>query len=122
MKKALLIVDHGSVKEEANNMLYEVAKILQRLEPDLIVNIAHMELAHPTIEEGIENCVSAGATEIVVHPYMLSPGRHATKDVPRMVKEYSIIFPGIKIRVTEPLGLHENIAKVVLERAGLMCQ
>lgn len=119
MKKALLIIDHGSVQDEANRMLGGVAEMLRRIRPHLIINIAHMELAHPTISEGIENCVLAGATEIMVHPYMLSPGRHATKDVPRMVRDSSKKYPQVKVEVTKPLGIHEKIGEVVLERAGL---
>ena len=119
MATALLIVDHGSVQVEANNLLEGVANLLRRQRPNLIVEIAHMELAHPTIEEGVEKCVLAGATVIVVHPYMLSPGRHATRDVPRMAKEHLIKYPGIKLKLVEPLGLHMKVAEVVLERAGL---
>ena len=60
-----------------------------------------------------------GADEIVVHPYMLSPGRHATRDIPRMVQEAAVNHPGVEMRVTGPLGLHDKIGEVVLERAGL---
>jgi sirohydrochlorin ferrochelatase len=119
MKKALLIIDHGSQKEEANEMLYEVAEILRGLKPGLIVEIAHMELAEPSIKQGLRACVEAGAKEIIAHPYMLSPGRHATSDIPRMIEEYARNFPGIKYSVTPPLGLHNKIGEVILERAGL---
>lgn len=119
MRTALLIVDHGSRREEANQMLYGVAEILRQKRPQLIVQIAHMELAEPSIEQGIAACVRAGATEIVVHPYMLSPGRHATQDIPRMATEAAATHPGVTIRVTVPLGLHEKLGEVILQRAGL---
>ena len=119
MRTALLIVDHGSRREKANQMLYGVAEILRQKRPQLIVQIAHMELAEPSIGQGIAACVRAGATEIVVHPYMLSPGRHATQDIPRMATEAAATHPGVTIRVTEPLGLHEKLGEVILQRAGL---
>ncbi len=120
MSNALLIVDHGSVKEEANRMLEDVAEILRHRRPDLIVQYAHMELAEPTIKQGIAACVNAGATEVIVHPYMLSPGRHATKDIPAMVRDAAEDFPNLQFSVTGPLGLHDKIGEVVLERAGLL--
>lgn len=120
MSQALLIVDHGSRREEANQMLEEVARTVRRLCPDVIVHIAHMELAEPSIRQGIETCVQDGATDIVVHPYMLSPGRHATQDIPQMVQEIATRFSEIRFRVTDPLGLHEKIGEVILERAGLV--
>ena len=119
LRTALLIVDHGSVHEDANTMLNDVASLLRRQRPNLIVEIAHMELAHPTIKEGIDKCALAGATKIVVHPYMLSPGRHATQDVPRIARESLTKYPEIEFKIVQPLGLHEKIAEVVLERAGL---
>ncbi len=119
MATALLIIDHGSVRSEANAMLDDVAAVLREKRPDLIVEIAHMELAEPTIEQGIAACVNAGATESVAHPYMLSPGRHATTDIPRMVEKAANSYTGITVRVTDPLGVHEKLGEVVLERAGM---
>ena len=119
MPTALLIVDHGSRREEANLMLYGVADILRRERPEIIVHVAHMELAEPTIRQGIDACVREGASEIVVHPYMLSPGRHATEDIPQMAREAGAAYPDVHIRVTEPLGLHEKLCEVILQRAGL---
>jgi sirohydrochlorin ferrochelatase len=119
MPTALLIVDHCSRREEANLMLYGVADILRQKRPEVIVHIAHMELAEPTIRQGVEACVREGATEIVVHPYMLSPGRHATEDIPRLATEAGAAYPDVRIRVTDPLGLHEKLCEVILQRAGL---
>ncbi|MBE7464485.1 MAG: sirohydrochlorin cobaltochelatase [Planctomycetes bacterium] len=119
MPTALLIVDHGSKREAANKMLEEVAVILRRQRPDLIVQIAHMELAEPTIAQGFEACVREGATEVIVHPYMLSPGRHAAQDIPVMASEAAKTHPGVKWRCTKPLGLHDKLGEVILERAGL---
>ena len=119
MKQALLIVDHGSVRAESNEMLADVARKLQELCPVVPVHFAHMELAEPTIAQGFEKCVHAGAEEVVVHPYMLGPGRHATKDIPSLVAACAGKFPGIKFRVTAPLGIDRKICEVVLERAGM---
>lgn len=118
--KALIIVDHGSKLEEANLMLEEVATLVKKFSPnDLIVDFAHMELAEPSIQDAIDKCVKNGATEILIHPYMLSPGRHATKDIPEMSYHAAAKHNGLKISVTAPLGLSEKIAEVVLERAGI---
>ena len=118
-QRALLLVDHGSRLAEANAVLEEAAGLLKRQRPDLIVAYAHMELAEPTLAQACAQCVQAGATEVVVHPYMLSPGRHAARDIPRLVSESAKLFPAVRFRVTPPLGLHPKIMEVVLERAGL---
>jgi sirohydrochlorin ferrochelatase len=118
-KVGLLLVDHGSRFQEANDMLADVAALVKRLSGLDCVHYAHMELAEPTIEQGFATCVREGATAVVVHPYFLSPGRHSTSDIPRMVAEAAKGFPGVQFCVTEPLGLHPKLCEVVLERAGI---
>ena len=115
-RKAILLVDHGSKLREANDLLAEVARIVARRSPAHHVEIAHMELAEPTIAQGLRACVAAGAMDVTVHPYMLGPGRHSTRDIPDLVEEAARAHPGLTWRVTKALGLHELIADVVLER------
>ena len=118
MTRAVLLIDHGSRREEANAMLEGVAALVAEVSGGLLVRHAHMELASPTIAEGVAACVSAGATEIVAVPYMLSPGRHALEDIPRLVREALAAHPEIRARVSPPLGLHRALAEVVLARVA----
>jgi sirohydrochlorin ferrochelatase len=118
--KGILIVDHGSTKHEANHMLEGMADLIQSMAgSDVAVRFAHMELAAPDIKTGFAGCVEAGATDITVFPYMLSPGRHSTSDIPRMVADVARSFPQVSFSVTPAFGLHEKLAEVVLERAGV---
>ena len=119
MKTALLLVDHGSARAKANELLAEVALLVRALSGLEVVECAHMELAEPTIAQALEACERAGADLVIVHPYFLAPGNHSTQDIPRLVGEAAARHPRLRYRVTEPLGLHAKIAEVVLERAGL---
>ena len=118
--KGILIVDHGSRLPDANDMLREMSDLIQSMAgSEVVVRYAHMELAPPDISQGFADCVKAGATEVTVFPYMLSPGRHSTSDIPRMVKEAAKEFPHVSFSVTPAFGLHEKLAQVVLERAAV---
>jgi sirohydrochlorin ferrochelatase len=118
--KAILLIDHGSTRQEANDMLEQMAEIVRRVVGDgVLVRSAHMELADPTIAEGFADCVRAGATEVVAFPYMLSPGKHSVRDIPRLVAAAAREYPDIAYRVTEPFGLDEKLAEVVAARAGV---
>lgn len=118
--KAIIVVDHGSRKREANDMMKCVANLIQTMAGrDVIVKFAHMELAEPGVDEAFSQCVAEGAREVVVFPYMLSPGKHSTGDIPRMVAKAAASHPGTSYSVTEAFGVHEKLAEVVLERAGV---
>jgi sirohydrochlorin ferrochelatase len=118
--KAILLIDHGSRREEANAMLGCMAHLVQALVgATAIVRYAHMEIAEPSIARGFADCVSAGATEVVAFPYMLSPGKHSTGDIPRLVAEAAAGFPGVSYRVTAAFGVHEKLGEIILVRAGI---
>lgn len=85
----------------------------------VIARYAHMELAEPSIESGLRQCVEAGATDVICFPYMLSPGKHSTGDIPRMVAAAAAAYPELAVRVTNAFGVHEKLAELILLRAGL---
>jgi len=118
--RSILLIDHGSVRDEANQMLAAAADLLQQTVGDAaLVRYAHMELAEPTIAQGFAECVHAGATEVIAFPYMLSPGKHVTRDVPRLVAEAAREFPNVAYRVTEAFGVHEKLAELIALRTGI---
>jgi sirohydrochlorin ferrochelatase len=116
--RAILLVDHGSRRAEANELLRSVAERVRQRSAACLVCVAHMELASPSIAEGIEACVAGGAEEIIVHPYFLGPGSHTTHDIPRLVREAAAQHPRVRIAISEPLGLHEGLVDAVLARVA----
>ena len=109
--KAILLIDHGSRRDAANEMMNCMANLVQAMAgPDVVVRFAHMELCEPSIATGVRHCAEAGATELIVFPYMLSPGKHSTGDIPRMVEEAATPFPELAVRVTSAFGVHEKLA------------
>ncbi len=116
MTRAILLVDHGSRVASANAALDEVAGQLRLRLPDRLVRVAHLEIAAPGIGEGIDACVAAGATEIVVHPYFLSPGRHTSLDIPREVEQAAARHPSVRVRLTPALGPHAKLVDLIVER------
>ena len=127
-KLGVIVVDHGSKKSAANELLGEVVALFKCVSGAAIAEPAHMELAGPSIGEAFDRCVAQGATLVVVHPYFLSPGRHSTTDIPRMTAEAAARHPGVRFHVTQPLGLDEKIALLMAQRIehclehGLACE
>lgn len=116
MKRAILLVDHGSRRPEANEQLAAVAALVAARVPDAIVRVGHMDLATPDIAEAFADCVAAGASEILVHPYFLGPGNHTAHDIPRLVRAAAQSHPEVVVRISEPLGLHPKLVDVILDR------
>lgn len=112
----IIVVDHGSRREESNRLLLDVVKHYESQSPFSIVEPAHMELAEPSLGVAFERCVARGARLVVVHPYFLLPGRHWNGDIPRLAAEAAAKHDGVGFLVTAPLGLHPLMASVMQAR------
>jgi sirohydrochlorin ferrochelatase len=114
----VILVDHGSRRDESNQMLLEVVDAYRQHANWQIVEPAHMELAEPSIATAFSRCVEQGANLVVVFPYFLAPGKHWHEDIPRLAAEAAAAHPGVHHVVTEPLGLHELMLKIIDDRIG----
>jgi len=118
--KALLIVAHGSRREASNEEIRELTKRITAKAGDSydLVDCAFLELAPPSIPDGIQCCINRGADEVVVLPYFLSAGRHVAEDIPNDVKIKQDEYPDVNIRIAPYVGGLDGIAGLMLQAAG----
>lgn len=88
----ILLIDHGSRRPASNEHIHNVATVyegsLRRDASAKVVRAAHMEIAEPGILVALRDLIThCRATRVVCVPYFLSPGRHSTEDVPRLISE-----------------------------------
>ena len=114
---ALIILDHGSREPAANALVMQIVSRVKIRRPDSIVEPAHMELASPSLDEAVSACQNQGAQSIAVLPYFLAPGRHTQETIPQQVAEIAKRYPGLDIRIAEPLGCHDSLVDLLLDRA-----
>ena len=112
----IIIVDHGSRREESNQMLLDVVAMFRSATDYRIIEPAHMELAEPSIQTAFDRCAHQGARLVVVHPYFLLPGRHWDRDIPELAAAAAERHKDISLLVTAPLGLHPRMADVMRQR------
>ena len=117
----ILLVDHGSRREEANAQLETLAVRVRAARPDLDIRCAHLEIAPPSVAETLDACAAEGVREVLIHPFFLAPGRHTSEDLPRLAREAGERNPGLHVRLGEVLGVDDIVTQAVLARinAGL---
>jgi sirohydrochlorin ferrochelatase len=118
--RSLLLVAHGSRRTESNDEVRGLAGGLRTRAGGRfgIVECAFLELAEPSIPEGIEACIAAGAGTVVVVPYFLSSGRHVAEDIPELVAAKRRQHPKVHIELAPHLGAAANIGQLLLDQAG----
>lgn len=82
-----------------------------------IVAAGFLNYRQPTFGEALERCVAEGATEVVVQPYFLVPGKYVHEDLQRQLDAGQIAHPGLPLRLAAPFGNHPALARLVLQRA-----
>jgi sirohydrochlorin ferrochelatase len=116
-RTALLLIAHGSRRPEANADLAFVASELRARGRYPFVCVAYLELAEPDIQAGGTLCVGAGATDVILVPYFLSPGVHVVEDLTAARDKLGERFPRVRFVLAEPLGRHPLLVDVVEQRA-----
>ena len=109
----VVLVDHGSRRDESNQLLLQVVEAYRKHADWQIVEPAHMELAEPSIAAAFAKCVDQGAELVVVFPYFLAPGRHWHQDIPALAAKAAEPWPEVRFLVTAPLGLHELMLQII---------
>jgi sirohydrochlorin ferrochelatase len=116
--RALLLIAHGSRRAEANADLEHVAAAMRDRGAFGFVQCSYLELTTPTIPEGGALCAGAGAKQVVMLPYFLSPGVHVREDLREFRSELAEKFPEVEFLLAEPLGRHPLLLDIVEQRAA----
>lgn len=116
MTKAILYVFHGSRLKEAKEEAFTFFRHCQKLTQVPIQHASFLELSEPTIEQGVEECVNEGATEIAVIPILLFRAGHAKYDIPSILTKLKEKYPETSFSYGEPLGVHQWMIDIVVEK------
>ena len=124
--QALIILAHGSRKQESNQEIEILtndvrALIKKHFDRDIrlqfsIVDYAFLEIAEPSLTNSIEKLVSKNISEITIFPYFLNSGVHIKNDIPDIVKNARSKHSGCKFITLPPIGAYKEMPKIILEQ------
>jgi sirohydrochlorin ferrochelatase len=115
-RSAILLVGHGSRVPESNEITRAMAERLRAHAPDTVVRFAFLELASPTFETALAECIAERAEEIVVQPFLLAPGRHSIRDLPELIENARAEHPLVRFRLGDVLGDDPDLVSILIRR------
>jgi sirohydrochlorin cobaltochelatase len=113
----VLLIGHGSPHIDGNAEYLQFAHDLSA-HLNIAVQPCFLELAEPSIEEGIRLCVTEGARRIAVLPLFLGPAGHQKNDVPVLLAQAREQYPGVELRYGTPIGAQYQLVRVLEQRAA----
>lgn len=124
-KMGIIIIGHGSKRQEANDTLFQVAGELRiRLSMEE-VEAAFFSLVQPDVPTVIDRLVVRGCQRVLAQPFFLFQGNHARVDVPQLLEACRRNHPGLQIDFLNTLGsdhrLVDMVEENVLQRLSLSC-
>ena len=113
--QAILLIAHGSRLAKSNEEVLSIGEHLQRADNSFVA-VGFLELAEPSIPTAARLCVSSGASEILMMPFFLSPGRHVTNDLNAWQADLNTEFPHVNFQLCSHLGTHPAMIQIVRDR------
>ena len=113
--KALVIIAHGSRREESNHEIEYLTNEVRNLVKNEfeIVEYSFLEMAKPLLIDTIENVISKEASEITIFPYFLNSGVHIKNDIPHIVEKMREKHPDCIFKLSLPIGAYKGMAEII---------
>lgn len=116
LNRPLLIIGHGTKDEEGRQTFIDFANTYQELDRSRPVIPCFLELTTPTIQDGVDYCVSHGYTDISAIPLLLFAARHNKFDVTNELDRSRLRHPEVQFHYGRHLGITPSLIELWQER------
>jgi sirohydrochlorin cobaltochelatase len=116
LKRPLLMIGHGTKDQGGRQTFVDFANAYQTLDPSRPVVPCFLELTEPTIQEGVDQCVEQGYTEISALPILLFAARHNKFDVTNELDRARARHPQVRFHYGRHFGITPGILELWRDR------
>jgi sirohydrochlorin cobaltochelatase len=122
LQRPLLMIGHGTKDQEGRQTFVDFAKAYYALDPCRPVLPCFLELTEPTIQEGVDQCVEQGYTELSAIPILLFAARHNKFDVTNELDRARARHPQVKFHYGRHFGITPGILDLWRDRLAELDQ
>ena len=109
LQRPLLMIGHGTKDQEGRQAFLDFANAYQALDGSRPVVPCFLELTSPTIQEGVDQCVEQGYTELSALPILLFAARHNKFDVTNELDRARARHPQVRFHYGRHFGITPGI-------------
>ena len=84
------------------------------------VIVSCLEFLPPHPPEAVSILASSGVNRVVIAPYLLGNGKHATLEMDEVLEDIASEVPGVELRLAQGLGADTRIADLVRDRISTL--
>jgi len=108
----IILFAHGSRDPQWRMPFEGILKKIQALSSSP-TSLAFLECMAPTLEQAIDDMVSAGIKQISVVPVFLAVGSHVRKDLPLLLEAARLKHPDLALQATAAIGEQPAIQEAI---------
>lgn len=112
LNRPLLLVGHGSRDADGRQGLLDFAAAYQALDRSRPVIPCFLELTEPSIQQGVDQCVEMGYSELSVLPILLFAARHNKFDVTNELDRARQRHPQVKFHYGRHFGITPGLLQL----------
>lgn len=109
IQRPLLLIGHGSRDADGRQSLLDFAAAYQELDHSRPVVPCFLELTEPSIQQGVDQCVEMGYSELSALPVLLFAARHNKFDVTNELDRAKKRHPQIQFHYGRHFGITPGI-------------
>ena len=110
---AIILFAHGSRDALWRRPIEAVADEVKQLSPDTQVACAYLELTQPDLPTTVAALVQTGVNAIRIVPMFLGVGRHAREDLPLLLQDLIIQYPGVTFELSKAIGEEPEMTRAM---------
>ena len=80
------------------------------------VLVSCLEFIEPHPDQAVELLAHRGLSEVVIMPYLLGHGKHATEELEEVLDDVKLKTPSVNLQLCEGLGADPRLADLVVDR------
>ena len=116
MKQGVIVLGHGSRREDANEEIRVITEKLQENNPQEAYRVAFLEFGKPSLVEAIEELIDEEVEKVVIMPMFLTVGNHMHRDIPGKILRLKTTYPDVKFVFARHLGPDPRIVAIAEDR------
>lgn len=110
---AIILFAHGSRDALWRRPIEAVANEMKQLSPETQVACAYLELTEPDLPTTVASLVQTGVNAIRIVPMFLGVGRHAREDLPLLLQDLIIQYPGVTFELSHAIGEEPEMTRAM---------
>jgi len=112
--KAIILFGHGARDSRWREPFDRLVALWRAQHPEVLVELAFLELMEPTLGRAIASLGAAGASEVVVVPIFFGQGGHLRNDFPVLLAACQEKFPAIALSAKHAVGEDDAVLQAII--------